>query len=98
MENISRQDLAEMYAESSGREVSNIFFYYVFGTFKIAVIAQQIYARYVRGFTKDERFAGFDKFVAALGRIAENAITRLDLSQKNVIALRPQRICFKSGT
>jgi aminoglycoside phosphotransferase (APT) family kinase protein len=74
MENISRHELAQMYAEVSGRDISNILFYYVFGTFKIAVIAQQIYSRYVRGFTKDTRFATFDKFVAALGRIAANAI------------------------
>ena len=74
MENISRTELVEMYTAASGRDVPNILFYYVFGTFKIAVIAQQIYARYVRGFTKDERFANFDRFVAALGRIAGNAI------------------------
>ena len=74
MENITRQDLVEMYAAASGRDVSNILFYYVFGTFKIAVICQQIYARYVKGFTRDERFAGFDKFVAALGMIAANAV------------------------
>lgn len=76
MENISRGDLVAMYGEASGRDVSNILFYYVFGTFKVAVIAQQIYARYVRGFTKDERFASFGRFVAALGRIAANAIGR----------------------
>lgn len=70
MESISRAELAEMYAAASGRDVTNILFYYVFGTFKIAVIAQQIYARYVKGFTRDVRFAHFDKFVAALGRIA----------------------------
>ena len=74
MENITRRDLVEMYSESLGRAVPDMLFYYVFGTFKIAVIAQQIYARYVKGFTKDERFAGFDKFVAALGRIAKAAI------------------------
>lgn len=74
MENISRQDLAEMYADASGREVTDLLFYYVFGTFKIAAIAQQIFARYVKGFTKDQRFAGFDQFVSALGRIAKNAI------------------------
>jgi aminoglycoside phosphotransferase (APT) family kinase protein len=73
MENISRQELVEMYASASGRDVSNILFYYVFGTFKIAVIAQQIYSRYVKGFTSDARFSGFDKFVAALGKIAWNA-------------------------
>jgi aminoglycoside phosphotransferase (APT) family kinase protein len=76
MENISRRDLAEMYCAATGRDVSDILFYYVFGTFKIAVIAQQIYARFVRGFTKDPRFAHFDKFVAALGRIASHAIER----------------------
>ena len=63
-----------MYAAASGRDVSNILFYYVFGTFKIAVIAQQIYARYVKGFTQDKRFANFDKFVAALGCIAADAL------------------------
>ena len=73
MENITRRELVEMYAEASGRDVPDMLFYYVFGTFKIAVIAQQIYARYVKGFTRDQRFAGFDRFVAALGRIAYNA-------------------------
>jgi aminoglycoside phosphotransferase (APT) family kinase protein len=76
MENISRRELVEMYAEASGRDVSSILYYYIFGTFKIAVIAQQIYARYARGFTKDKRFATFDRFVSALGRIAANAIDR----------------------
>lgn len=74
MENKSRRELVEMYAESIGRTVPNMLFYYVFGTFKIAVIAQQIYARYARGFTADKRFAGFDSFVGALGHIAANAI------------------------
>ncbi len=76
MENISREQLVEMYAAASGRDVSNILFYYVFGTFKIAVIAQQIYSRYVKRFTSDERFAGFDRFVAALGRIASHSIEK----------------------
>lgn len=74
MENISRRELAEIYAEASGRDISNIHYYYVFGTFKIAVIAQQIYARYVKGFTQDNRFANFDRFVAALGAIAGRSI------------------------
>lgn len=69
MENVSRRELVEMYAEKSGRDVSDMLFYYVFGTFKVAVIAQQIYFRYVKGFTKDARFAIFNRFVAALGKI-----------------------------
>jgi aminoglycoside phosphotransferase (APT) family kinase protein len=74
MENISRRELVEMYAERSGRDVSDMLFYYVFGTFKIAVIAQQIYFRFARGFTQDKRFATFDRFVNALGEIALHAI------------------------
>lgn len=76
MENVPRAELVEMYRQASGRDVNNILFYYVFGTFKIAVIAQQIYARYVKGFTRDERFATFDSFVAALGEIAHRSIGR----------------------
>lgn len=74
MQNFPRQELAEMYAERTGRDISNILFYYAFGTFKIAVIAQQIYARYVKGFTQDNRFANFNLFVAKLGTLASNAI------------------------
>ena len=76
MMNISRRELADMYAEASGRDVTNILYYYVFGTFKIAVICQQIYARYVKGLTKDKRFAGFDGIVERLGQIASRAIER----------------------
>ncbi|MGD9561622.1 MAG: phosphotransferase family protein [Pyrinomonadaceae bacterium] len=74
MKNVSRRQLADMYAETSGRDVSNILYYYVFGTFKIAVIAQQIYARFVNGSTNDARFGHFDRFVGKLGEIAEQAI------------------------
>ena len=74
MENISRDELVQIYAEKSGRDISNILFYYVFGTFKIAVIAQQIYFRFFKGFTKDKRFVNFNLFVNALGKIALHAI------------------------
>ncbi|MDQ4123310.1 MAG: phosphotransferase family protein [Acidobacteriota bacterium] len=74
MENFSRLELAERYAEKTGADISNLLFYYVFGTFKIAVIVQQIYFRYRRGFTKDDRFANFNHFVAALGKITARAI------------------------
>ncbi len=74
MENISRRELVEIYGKKSGTDVSDIFFYYVFGTFKIAVIAQQIYFRFHQGFTNDKRFAAFNHFVNALGKIALSAI------------------------
>jgi hypothetical protein len=48
--------------------------------FKLAVVAQQLYARYAAGHTRDRRFAGLDAVVAALGRQALRAATsgRLD--------------------
>jgi aminoglycoside phosphotransferase (APT) family kinase protein len=76
MENMSRRELINVYAEASRRALPDMLFYYVFGTFKIAVIAQQIYARYMKGFTNDERFARFDRFVAALGKMGASAIAR----------------------
>ena len=76
MENFSRKELVEIYAEKSGADVSNILFYYIFGTFKIAAIAQQIYFRFAKGATRDERFAQFNLFVRALGKIALRAIEK----------------------
>ncbi len=76
MESISRTELVEMYSEKSGRAVSNILFFYVFGTFKLATIAQQIYFRFAKGFTQDRRFATFNIFVNSLGKIALSAIEK----------------------
>ena len=41
---------------SSGRSTTDLVFYYAFGLFKTAVIAQQIYYRFKQGLTKDPRF------------------------------------------
>jgi aminoglycoside phosphotransferase (APT) family kinase protein len=71
---LSRRELVERYARVSGRDVSAMLFCYVCGLFKVAVIAQQIYARYKRGMTKDPRFAVFNQLVAALGMGAVRAI------------------------
>lgn len=65
---LTRRQLVDRYVERSGRDVPQLLFYYSFGLFKLAVILQQIYARYVRGQTHDPRFARFDESVAALGR------------------------------
>lgn len=72
--NLTRQEVVEKYAELRNIEVEEVLFYYVFGCFKLGVIAQQIYARYKKGFTKDERFALLIHLVRACGKNAENAI------------------------
>jgi aminoglycoside phosphotransferase (APT) family kinase protein len=72
----SRARVVEEYARVSGRDVSGMLFYYVFALFKIAVIAQQIYKRYVQGLTKDERFAALGIGVQLLSRAAVEAVAR----------------------
>ncbi len=71
---LTRREVAERYGRTTGRDVSNMLYYYVFGLFKIAAIAQQIYVRYVRGTTKDERFAVLGAVVAAMGDRAVEAV------------------------
>jgi aminoglycoside phosphotransferase (APT) family kinase protein len=67
---LTRQELVARYAEKTGRDVSGMLFYYCFGLYKIAVILQQIYARYFRGHTRDERFARLNDRVVAFGQTA----------------------------
>jgi len=74
--NLNRRELVERYAVQSGRDLSNILFYYVYALFKIAVIAQQIYARYKAGFSKDERFAVLIFAVRFLAKMAALAIEK----------------------
>jgi len=74
--NLTRAEVAERYAERSGRDVSQILFHYVYGLLKIAVIAQQIYFRFQRGVTQDERFAAMLGAVRLLARQAAGAVER----------------------
>lgn len=54
---LTRQELIDRYGEKTGRDMSKFDFYFCFGLFRLAVIAQQIYNRFYHGITKDERFA-----------------------------------------
>ncbi len=63
---MSRKEFVDYYAKKSGRDLSNMHWYMVFGYFKLAVILQQIYARWHKGQTKDERFASFNERVRSL--------------------------------
>ena len=49
-------------------------FYYAYALFKIAVIVQQIYARFVKGLTKDPRFEAMGHAVKTLSEQAARAI------------------------
>jgi aminoglycoside phosphotransferase (APT) family kinase protein len=57
-----------------GEPVVNARFALCFGRFKVAVIAQQIYARYRQGHTTDQRFALLGDVVQALATLAEQEL------------------------
>ena len=74
--NLTRQEVVTRYAEQSGRDLTDILFYYVFGLYKNAVIAQQIYARWKQGHSQDARFGHLLPMIIELGDKAERAIER----------------------
>jgi aminoglycoside phosphotransferase (APT) family kinase protein len=69
---MTRKEFIDRYAEGSGRDLSEMHWYIVFGYFKLAGILQQIFARWKNGQTKDERFATFDDRVRTLILHAEH--------------------------
>jgi aminoglycoside phosphotransferase (APT) family kinase protein len=72
----TRAQLVEEYGRATGRDVSGMLFYSVFALFKITVILQQIYKRYLEGKTHDERFAALGMGVQLLTTAATDAIGR----------------------
>jgi len=79
--NLSRRELAERYAQKRSLDLTEVHFYYVYGLFKIAVIVQQIYARYKAGYSQDARFATLILAVGVLGRTALQAIGKGRIDQ-----------------
>lgn len=71
---LTRLEIVARYEQAAHRTVANPLFYYIFGLYKVAVIVQQIYARYARGATSDPRFATMGSVVAALSQGASLAI------------------------
>ncbi len=71
---LTRREVVERYQERTGVTVAHGLFYYNFGLFKLAVIVQQIYARFVRGNTSDPRFAHLNQLVSLLGHQAERTL------------------------
>jgi len=69
---LAREEAARRYGERTGRDLSLLPYYVVFGTFKMAVVLQQIYVRFVRGQTKDERFRGMGPAARQLFTLASD--------------------------
>ena len=76
---LTRRQIVDLYAEISGRDIGAFDFYYAFGIFRLAVIAQQIYYRYYHGQTKDKRFADLGFGVALFEKRVTQVIEGMGL-------------------
>lgn len=76
---LTRRELIARYAERMGISLVNSDFYYCFGLFRLAVIAQQIYWRFYNGQTKDERFKLMIVAVHVLEEAARRVIEKSSL-------------------
>jgi aminoglycoside phosphotransferase (APT) family kinase protein len=76
---LTRREVVDYYTERTGRRAGNWAFYEVYGLFRLAVIAQQIYFRYQQGQTRNPAFRNFWMFVNYLrwrcGRIIRRSGT-----------------------
>jgi len=70
----TREEFVARYVQLSGRACADFTFYEVFGLFRLAVIIQQIWARYRAGQTTNPAFAGFGDAVNTLINRAEGKI------------------------
>ena len=71
---LTSRELVERYAARSGRDLTTLRFFEVFALFKIAVVIQQIYYRFVHGQTSDPRFAHFGDRVTYLAERAASLL------------------------
>ena len=71
---LTRAEVVRHYGEKTGRALPDFDFYYAFGLFRLAAIAQQIYYRWKMGQTKNPRFQAFGLFVGVLAHVADGVI------------------------
>lgn len=76
---LTREEIVRYYGEKTGRAIHNLDFYYVFGLFRLAVIAQQIYYRWKLGQSKNPKFQAFGLFVNVLAQASEHVIAKSKL-------------------
>jgi aminoglycoside phosphotransferase (APT) family kinase protein len=70
----TRNEFVARYLALSDRSCADFTFYEVFGLFRLAVIIQQIWARYRVGQTTNPAFAGFGEAVNTLINRAESKV------------------------
>ena len=88
-----RQEVVDYYLEKTGLKPDNWTFYEVFGIFRLAVIAQQIYYRYYHKQTNNPAFKDFwivihALHIRALKLIGLQKIEANEVAQKYMVKLK----------
>ena len=73
----SREELADRYAERSGRDLSELDFFLALGYWKLAIILEGVYARYVAG-----GYGKVDEGVHAFARLVERLAEAADAAER----------------
>ena len=73
---LTRLEFVDRWSKATGRDATNVLFYYAFALYKLAVVAQQLYKRYVDGLSKDPRFSVMLAGVQALTHAALVAVDK----------------------
>ena len=77
--NPSRSKIVELYCKKTNTKIDNFVFYYVYGLFKIAVIVQQIFFRFKKGLSSDQKFSKLDKYAKVLSDTAWQSIQKMQI-------------------
>ena len=80
---LTRDEIAQRYANASGRDVSQLDFYEMLASYKLAIILEGIHARFLMGKTVGE---GFDHIGVMVESIANSALDAA--SRSEIAALR----------
>jgi len=67
---LDRRSAVDRYGHVSGRDIEEVDWYLVFGAWKLAVVLQQIFIRWLRGQTRDDRFEHLDEGARHLFHLA----------------------------
>ena len=73
---LSRSEVVERYASTTGRDVSDAAYYWAFGFFKLAVILEGIHARFLQGKTVGEGFETIGERVPPLVMLGTYVLDR----------------------
>lgn len=71
---LDRRGVIDRYLERTGLDGRELPFFYTLALFKLAVVAQQLYVRFVKGMTTEPRYAAMGEAVRGLARAAAEVI------------------------